>query len=196
MKPTTAQTNARPSFIAPLRRLALGLVLLAAGAASAQSYPDKDKVIRIVVPTGAGSAIDSLARAYGKAINEVSGLNTVVENKAGAEGVIGVQSFLQGPADGYSMLVVSSSMMALNPVMIQKLPYDPLTDFVPLVTTSKAGLVMSLGTSTTFKSLKEFVEAARANPGKYSCAASTSTLRMSCEFLQASAGIKLLIVPY
>jgi tripartite-type tricarboxylate transporter receptor subunit TctC len=67
---------------------------------------------------------------------------------------------------------------------------------VPLVTTSKAGLVMSLGTSTTFKSLKEFVEAARANPGKYSCATSSSTLRMACEFLQASAGIKLLIVPY
>jgi tripartite-type tricarboxylate transporter receptor subunit TctC len=180
----------------PIRSLLLVLALLWASAVSAQGYPDKGRVIKIIVPSGPGSALDSLARAYGKAMSEGDGFNVIVENKPGAEGVPGVQSFLAAPADGYTMLLVSSSMLTLNPVMMPKLPYDPLKDLTPLITTSKAPLVMSLGSGTNFKTLREFVAAARANPGKYTCATSTSTLRMACEFLQASAGIKLLLVPY
>lgn len=173
----------------------LALILMV-GTASAQGYPDRGRPIKIIVPTGPGSAIDSLARAYGKAMTDVAGVNVIVDNRAGAEGVIGMQAFLASPADGYTMLVVSSSLVALNPVMIPNLPYDPLKDLVPLTTISKAGLVMNLGAGTPFKSAREFITAARANPGKYTCASSTSTLRMGCEFLQVSAGIKLLLVPY
>jgi tripartite-type tricarboxylate transporter receptor subunit TctC len=192
----TTRRSAWRMTTSALRAFATGMVVLVAGAASAQGYYDKTRVVKIVVPTGAGSALDSLARAYGKGLSESSGLNTVVDNRPGAESVPGVVSVLQAPADGYTMLLVSSSMMAINPVVIPKLAYDPLKDFVPLVTTSKAGLVMSLGTSTNFKSLKEFIAAAKANPGKHTCATSSSTLRMACEYLQASAGIKLLNVPY
>jgi tripartite-type tricarboxylate transporter receptor subunit TctC len=167
-----------------------------AGNAAAQDYPDKAKPIRIIVPTGPGSAIDLLARAYGKGMTDVAGINTIVDNKSGAEGVIGMQAFTSSPADGYTMLVVSSSLVSLNPIMIPNLPYDPLKDLTPLATISKAGLVMNMGASTTFKTGREFIAAARANPGKYTCASSTTTLRMACEFLQAKAGIKLLIVPY
>jgi tripartite-type tricarboxylate transporter receptor subunit TctC len=181
--------------ISPLHWLLFGLAF-GAGAALAQGYPDKGRPIKIIVPTGPGSAIDLLARAYGKAMTDVAGVNVFVDNKAGAEGVIGMQAFLASPADGYTMLVVSSSLVALNPVMIPNLPYDPLKDLVPLAAISKAGLVMNLGASTPFRSAREFIAAARANPGKYTCASSTTTLRMACEFLQASAKIKLLIVPY
>lgn len=169
---------------------------LHAATASAQGYPDKSRPVRIIVPTGPASAVDLLARAYAKAMTDVAGVNVIVENKPGAEGVIGIQAFLASPPDGYTMLVSSSSALTLNPVMIQNLPYDPVKDLAPLAGISTAGLVMNLGTSTPFKSAREFVAAARANPGKHTCAHSTTTTRMACEFLQASAGIRLLLVPY
>src|SRR5690606_10767024 len=100
------------------------------------------------------------------------------------------------PADGYTMTLLSSSMLTLNPIMIPKLSYAPLTDLDPIATISTAGLVMNMGVSTTFKSLQEFIADAKVNPGKYTCATTSTTLRMACEFLQASAGIKLLLVPY
>lgn len=170
-------------------------LLLLGPAAVAQVYPDKGRPIKIIVPTGPGSAVDLLARVYARAITETAGINVIVENKSGAEGVIGMQLFLSSPADGYTMLVVSSSALTLNPIMIPNLPYDPLKDLVPLASISQAGLVMNLGTSTSFTA-REFVAAARANPGKYTCASTTTSLRMACEYLQASAGIKLLVVPY
>lgn len=182
------------AFLKPLAGLLAGLAL--GLPAPAADYPDRSRPIRIIAPTGPGSAVDSLARAYSRAMADVAGLNVIVENKPGAEGVPGVQAFLAAPADGYTMLVVSSSALALNPIMIANLPYDPLKDLQPLATLSKAGLVMSLGTSTQFKTARELVTDARAHPGKYTCASSTTSLRMACEFLQASAGIKLLIVPY
>jgi tripartite-type tricarboxylate transporter receptor subunit TctC len=185
----------RPGMKAVVHWMMVALACTA-GVASAQTYPDKSRPIRVTVPTGPASAVDLLARAYAKAITDVSGVSVVVENKAGAEGVPGVQAFLQAPADGYNMLVVSSSLMSLNPVMIPKLAYDPLKDLVPVQGISQAGLIMNLGTSTTFKSAREFVASAKANPGKHTCASATTTTRMACEYLQAAAGIKLLNVPY
>ena len=175
--------------------LASFALTLAQAGMAADPYPLKGRVVKIVVPTGAGSAFDLLARTYGKVLGE-DGINTIVENKPGAEGVPGVMSALASPADGYTMLLVSNSITALNPVLIPDLPYDPLKDFEPLVATSQAGLVGSLGASTTFKSAREFVQAARANPGKYTCAHMTSNTRMACDYFQASAGIQLLNVPY
>jgi tripartite-type tricarboxylate transporter receptor subunit TctC len=179
------------------RTLLLSLTFLITSNVLAQSYPEKGHLIKIVVPSGAGSAIDNLARSYSKAMEDIAGVHSIVENKPGAEGILGLSSFLASPADGYTMLFASSSMMALNPIMLPKVTtYDPLKDLTPLVTTSSAGLVINLGVSTPFKTMREFIEAARANPGKYSCATTSTTLRMACEYLQASAGIKLLLVPY
>ena len=135
---------------------------LGTGGVSAQGYPDKSRVVRIIVPTGPASAIDLLARTYQSAVADTTGLNVIVDNRPGAEGVIGVGAFLASPADGYTMLVVSSSMLTLNPVMIPNLPYDPLKDFVPLAGISKAGLVMNLGTSTTFKTARELIAQKRS----------------------------------
>lgn len=178
-----------------LRYFILGLSILA-GAASAQSYPDKSKPIRIVLPQGPGSASDVVTRALAKAITDTSGLTVVVDYKPGAETVIGVQSLLNSPSDGYTMLLVSSSTPVLNVVMIPHLQYDPFKDFIPLVGVSKAMLAMNLGVSTPFKTAREFIAAAKANPGKYTVASSTTTTRLAGELLQVQAGIKLLNVPY
>ena len=177
--------------------VAVGLALaLVASASTAADYPDKSRPIKVIVPTGPGSAIDLLARTYAKGMSDVAGLSVVVENKPGAEAVPGVQSFLAAPADGYTMLVVSNSALTLNPVMIPNLPYDPIKDMVPVAGISTAGLVMNMGASTTFKSVREFVAAARTQPNKYTCASSTTNTRMACEYFQAAAHIKLLNVPY
>lgn len=178
-----------------LRYLALGLALVA-GAAGAQSYPDKSKPLKIILPQAPGSASDVQARALAKAITDTSGWSTIVDYKPGAETVIGVQSLLNSPADGYSMLLVSSSTPVLNPVMIPNLQYDPFRDFVPLVGVSKVALAMNLGPSTNFKTAREFIAAAKADPGKYTFASSTATTRLAGELLQSVAGIKLLNVPY
>ncbi len=178
-----------------LRFFVLGLVLLA-GAAGAQTYPDPAKTLRIILPQAPGSASDVLARALAKSINDTTGWTTIVEYKPGAETVIGVQALLNAPLDGYSVLMVSSSTPVLNPIMIPNLPYDPFRDFVPLVGVSKLGLTMNLGPSTSFKTAREFIAAAKANPGKYTFASSTTTTRLAGELLQSVAGIKLLNVPY
>ena len=152
-------------------------------AVQAQTYPDKSRPIKIIAPSGAASVVDLLARAYGKAMAETSSLNVVVDNKPGAEMVIGVQAFTSSAPDGYTAMVTSSSSQTLNPVMIPNLPYDPLKDMVPLTGLAKGGLIMNLGVSTTFKTAHEFVAAARAAPGKYTCSSSSTTTRLACELL-------------
>ena len=182
-----------------LARLALVLLVLCASAsrpALAEDYPEKGRPIRIIVPSGAGSALDLVARSYAKALSESMGLSVFVDNKPGADGTIGIQAFLSTPPDGYTILMLSSSWSVLAPIINPKLPYSPLRDFVPLITTSRAGIVMSMSSNSPYKSVSEFVTAARANPEKFTCATASPTLRLACEHLQASAGIKLLLVPY
>jgi tripartite-type tricarboxylate transporter receptor subunit TctC len=169
---------------------------LAAGTASAQSYPDKTKTLKIILPQGPGSASDVMARALAKGISDVSGLNVIVDYKPGAETVLGVQALLQSPADGYSLLMVSSSTPVLNVVMFPNLAYDPFRDFVPLVGYAKNVLTLNLGPSTPYKSAREFIAAAKAQPGKLTFASATTAQRLAGELLQANAGIQLLNVPY
>lgn len=177
-------------------KLLLLALACAAGTATAQSYPDKSKPLKLILPQGTGSTSDVLARALAKGITDTSGLNVVIEYKPGAEAVIGVQALLAAPADGYTFMLVSSSTPVLNVVLIPNLPYDPVRDFVPLVGVSKNMLTMNLGPSTSFKSAGEFIAAAKAQPGKLTFASATTAQRLAGELLQAQAGIQLLNVPY
>jgi len=178
-----------------LRLLVLALSF-ATGTAAAQGYPDKSKILKIVLPQGPGSVSDLLARALAKGITEVSELNVVIDYKPGAETVIGVQALLQSPADGYSLLMVSSSTPVFNVVMVPNLGYDPFRDLVPLVGYAKNMLTLNLGPSTPFKTAREFIAAAKAQPGKLTFASATTAQRLAGELLLAQAGIQLLNVPY
>lgn len=170
--------------------------LAACSAVSAQTFPDKSKPLRIIVPFGAGSGNDVIARAYARAISEQSGAPVVVENKPGAEAVIGVETAKNSPADGYTVLFGNSSTHVLNVHMLPNLPYDPVADFTPLRGVSNVALVVNAGPSTKFKTIRDLVEAARANPGKYSYGSGTTSTRLAMEMLEQLAGIKLLSVPY
>ncbi|HSV77761.1 MAG TPA: tripartite tricarboxylate transporter substrate binding protein [Ramlibacter sp.] len=173
--------------------ITLGLVV---GSSHAQTFPDKSRPLKIIVPSGAASTGDLLARAYGRAITEVSGLPVVVENKPGAEGVIGLQAVKSAPPDGYTIMLTSSSTQVLNAHMIPNLPYDPVADFVPLTGAGKAALVMYVGSGLPIGSAREFIEAARAHPGKHTFGSNTATGRLLGEMLEQMAGIKLLSVPF
>ncbi len=186
----------RSRLSSALTGLALAAACLAPSTVQAQGFPDRSKILKFSVPSGAGSTVDLLARAFERALPAVIDIKAIVENKPGADAVIGVQAFLQTPADGYNILFVSSSFVAVSPAILPNLPYDPLKDLQPIASISRAGLVMNLGTSTQFKTMRQFVAAAKAQPGKFTCATASTTQTLACEFLQASAGIKMLVVPY
>lgn len=177
------------------RILAVSLLTICCTAFS-QTFPDKTRPIRLVVPFGAGSGTDLIARAYGKAMAEQHGVNVVIDNKPGAEGVIGVEAVKNAPADGYTFLIANTSTHVLNVHMLQKIPYDPIADFMPVATVAKFALVLNAGPSTKFKSARDAVEAARANPGKYSYGSGTASTRLGMELLAHLAKVDLLSVPY
>ena len=131
------------------RILAVSLLTICCTAFS-QTFPDKTRPIRLVVPFGAGSGTDLIARAYGKAMAEQHGVNVVIDNKPGAEGVIGVEAVKNAPADGYTFLIANTSTHVLNVHMLQKIPYDPIADFMPVATVAKFALVLNAGPSTKF----------------------------------------------
>ncbi|WP_198084589.1 tripartite tricarboxylate transporter substrate binding protein [Variovorax sp. E3] len=176
--------------------LAIGTATLP-HAAVAAPYPDKAIPLKIVVPFGAGSAVDAVGRALGRAITEVSGLNVVVDNKPGADSVIGMQAVHQAPSDGYTILLVSSSTPVLNPLILPKQPLEIERDFVAISAVAKNyPAVFNVGPSTPFKSVLEFIAAAKDSPGKYTYASATTTSLLAGQLFESVAGIRLVNIPY
>ncbi|MGE4238890.1 Bug family tripartite tricarboxylate transporter substrate binding protein [Ramlibacter sp.] len=183
-----------------LGRRMFGLMALSlavgAGSAAAQSYPDKSKPIRIVVPFNAGTSTDSIGRALARGMSDVAGVNVVVENIPGAEAVLGARAVKQAAPDGYTLLLTTLSTHAVNPHMIPNLPYDAVKDFTPITGVAKGPLVAAVGPKFPFASAREFIVAARANPGKYTVGSASATTRLAGEMLAQAAGIQVLSVPY
>ena len=175
---------------------ALGTMLGLPSVALAQAFPDKSKPIKGIAPYAPGSTVDTLARAYAQAMTEVLGAHVVIENRPGAEGVIGLQAAKTAAADGYTILFTSISTQAVNPHLFKQLTYDPLKDFTALGGTMQSILLMNTGTSIKFKTAREFIEAAKINPGKYTYASISATTRLGGEVFAKAAGVKLLNVPY
>lgn len=169
-------------------------VLLAAGAAAAQTFPDKP--ITFVVPFAAGSATDQIARALGNGVTAETKQPVVIDNKAGASGFIASQQVAKAPADGYTVLITTNTTHAANEHLFKKLPYDPVKDFSPVTALGKGGQIMVVNPNSPAKTVAEFVALAKKEPGKLSFGSGSSSSRMAGELLQQLAGIKLLHVPY
>lgn len=188
-----------PLTIARRRQaLTAALTLLAAavlpGTAGAQAYPAKP--ITFVVPFAAGSATDQLARALGQSITEQTKQAVVVENKAGASGMMAAQAAARAAADGYTVLITTNTTHAANEHLYKKLPYDPVKDFVPVTGLGKGGQVMVVNASSPYKSVADVVAAARKAPGKLSFGSGSSSSRVAGEMLKQLAGVDILHVPY
>ncbi len=181
------------------RRSALRFALSVAAAAFAfpalaQTYPAKP--ITFIVPFAAGSATDQLARALGQSITEQTKQPVVVENKAGASGMIAAQAAAKAAPDGYTVLITTNTTHAANEHLYKKLPYDPVKDFVPITGLGKGGQVLVVRSDSPYKSVNDLLAAARKSPGKITFGSGSSSSRVAGELLQQMSGTQLLHVPY
>lgn len=188
------------AFHLPSRRqalsaaMALAASLGLAGTAMAQAYPAK--AITFVVPFAAGSATDQLARAIGQSITTDTKQPVVIDNKAGASGMIAAQAVAKAPADGYIILITTNTTHAANEHLYKKLSYDPVKDFAPISGLGKGGQVMVVNAASPYKSVADVVAAAKKTPGKLSFGSGSSSSRMAGEMLKQLAGVDILHVPY
>lgn len=173
---------------------ALAACLLGASA-RAQEYPTQP--VRIIVPSSAGGGLDLLARTLSGKLSEKWNQPVLVENNAGAGGVIGTAEVAQAPRDGYTLLVVTTGFVT-SPTLNSNLPYNPLEDFTPITVIGNAPLVLVTHPSAPFKDAASFIAHAKANPGtaSYGSAGVGSGGHLSMELFQQITGTKLNHIPY
>jgi tripartite-type tricarboxylate transporter receptor subunit TctC len=179
------------------RRTLLAAALLAACSTTAfAAYPDKP--VKILVPWAAGGATDQIARMLAQPLSQALGVPVVVENKGGAGGVIGTQAFVKEKADGYTLLLATSSTNAAAPHLYAKLGFDPIADFTPVTTLCAIPNVMVVPTRSPWNSLRDIVAAAKQSPGKYTygSAGIGGSQHLAGAQFKTAAGVDVKHVPY
>ena len=171
------------------------VALLFTGAALAQSYPDKP--VRVVVGFNAGGPTDAIARIVSDKLSASLGKQFYVVNQPGAGGNIASGMVATSPADGYTLLAVSTGFV-VNPSLFAKVPYDPVKDFAPITIVAVSPNVISVHPAVPAKNIKELIELIKANPGKYTFAApgAGSTPHLSGEIFRVTYGLDLPTVQF
>jgi len=180
-----------------MKRLTLILMALAFGfSAQAQEYPNKP--IKLIVPFPPAGGTDVLSRSISQSIMTNTKWVIIIDNKPGAGGNIGLDTAAKSPPDGYTIAMGQTANLAVNPALYGKLPFDPLKDFEPIALVSSQPLILVVSTNSPWKTLKDFVDAAKASPGKLNMASSgNGTIgHIGGELFQRRAGIKMTHVPY
>ncbi len=178
-----------------LRVVSLLALALIYGESIAQSYPSKP--IKFVVGFPPGGATDLIGRIFAQKLSERVGQPVTVENRTGANGIIGAEYALKAPADGYTLMVGASGTMVYNVGLYYgRLPYDPLKDFAPIIVFATNPLLIAVNPSVPAKSIKEFIFLAKARPGKLFYASGTTAFQVSVELFKLQAGIDMVHVPY
>lgn len=173
------------------------LILLAAVSQGARAeYPERP--IRVIVPFAPGGNVDLTARTLTPALAELLGRNVVVDNRGGAGGALGAEIVAGASPDGYTLLVGSTGLLSIAPVINSKLRYDPVRDFAPIALISNVALVMLVNPSSPAKSAKEFAALARSRAGQMTMASSGnfSTGQLAGALFQNVTGTRLIHVPY
>ena len=164
--------------------------------ASAEQFPSR--VVKFLVPQAAGGATDVFARKLAQMLSERWGQPIIVENRAGAAGVLGTDVVAKSAADGYTLLVTYAGSQAVNPSLYPNLPFDSVTDFQPIATLARTPFLLVVNPKIPAKDLREFIALARQKPGILTFASSGigSVNHLLGEMLKVQAGINILHVPY
>lgn len=181
--------------IAPLLLAAclLPIACAATGASPADDYPNKP--VRFISPFSPGGGTDTVSRALAQRLSEKTGRPFIVDNRGGAEGVIGTDLGAKAPADGYTLTVANLGTFCLTP-NLRKVPYDPLRDFAPVTLTTTSGTVLVVNPSLPVRSVKELVALAKSKPGQINYGASSNGTALPMEMFKQMADIQLNHVPY
>ncbi|MBM3408219.1 MAG: tripartite tricarboxylate transporter substrate binding protein [Betaproteobacteria bacterium] len=174
----------------------IGNVTAQTPAAGAQAYPAR--LVRFVVPFGAGGGVDMFSRSLAQRMREQSGYTIVVENISGADGNIGADLVAKAPADGYTVLMSAVTLQIINSALQPKLPYDLVRDFAPISLGITAPLFLVVHHALPAKDLKEFNALAKARAGKlsYGSSGTGSSLHLAGVMLDKATGNETLHVPY
>jgi len=180
---------------------ALGALTGWAGLAGAQGraaadYPNRP--VRIIVPQAAGGGVDIMARSVAQKLSETWGQQVIVDNRPGANGIIGIEPVAKAKPDGYTLSGAFTSVLTINPHVYKSLPYDTLRDFAPITQTVTNTMVLIVHPSLPARSVKELVALGRARPGElnYGSFGVGNLTHLGAELLRGEAGLKMTHVPY
>src|SRR6266403_6329045 len=168
------------------------------GAAAAQERPDAfpNRAIKIVVPFPAGGPSDVLARMIGQKMSEDWGQPVLVENRPGANTVLGAQQVAKAAPDGYALLMAIDSTLTMNQYLYRTPPYDPFNDFAPITLTAKTMQLLIVNSTSDVKTVGELIAKAKQHPGKLNYGAGTIATKLTGHLLNKAAGIDSVLVPY
>ena len=172
----------------------VALLFAGANSAIAQTYPNRP--IRFIVPYAAGGSGDIFARVIGAKLGEAFKEQVVIDNRPGANAIIGTDMVAKAPPDGHTLVMANSAPFVVNPGLYKKLPYDPVKDFAPVSQGTYYGYVLIVHPSVAAKSVQELVALAKTKPLSYGTAGAGSANHLAGEFLAAMTSIKLTPVPY
>ena len=186
-----------PSALSRRQALALaagaGLSVAGLGARAQSAWPTKP--VRFIIPSAPGGGTDAIGRVMADTLSQQLKQQVVVENRAGASGIVGSEVVARAPADGYTIMIVQNGH-SMNPAMYKKLPYDTFADFTPLTPLARSPLVLVAATATGVKTIKDLVEFGKRNPAGMNFAAAEASTRLAIEMLSDAIGQKVTVASY
>jgi tripartite-type tricarboxylate transporter receptor subunit TctC len=177
-----------------LARMAAAAVFIAPAAARAQSYPARP--ITMIVPFAPGGPADVIGRLIGQKMGEELGQQVVVDNRPGANTIIGAQAVAKARPDGYTILLAIDGTLVMNPFLYSKLAYDPLKEFEPVSIVALVPSAIVANLKVPANTLRELIEQEKAKPGTYQIGVSTPTSQVAVGLLNMQAGINMTMIPY
>jgi tripartite-type tricarboxylate transporter receptor subunit TctC len=170
------------------------VLAIAPVSATAQDYPAKP--VRIVVPFGPGGPSDLLARLFGQKLAEAWGQQFLIENRGGANGMVGADIVAKSPPDGYTLVLATSGTHGMNSSLFAKVPYDPVRDFAPISRLALQHFLLVSHPSLPPRTVKELIQLARARPGQIAWAYGGAPTQLGAELFKKDAKVNVLVVPY
>jgi tripartite-type tricarboxylate transporter receptor subunit TctC len=173
---------------------AIAIAALSVAPANAQPYPTRQ--ITLIVPFAPGGPADFLGRLIGQKMSEDLGQQVVVDNRPGANTIIGAQAVAKAAPDGYTLLMAIDGTLVMNPFLYSKLPYDPFKDFEPITLVAAVPSSITANIKTPVNTLKDVIDIEKAKPGTFQIGVSTPTSQVTIGLMNMRAGINITMVPY